>query len=81
MTPSRGAATPPHILGHVKQWLVSLALPIEAETPEGAVRDFWRYLSDLGPAELPTYVWPPDDELSMMAFVEDGPAPLDPEDD
>lgn len=65
----------------MKQWLVSLALPIEAETPEGAVRDFWHYVSELGSAELPTYVWPSDDELVMMAFVESGPAPLDPEDD
>jgi hypothetical protein len=61
--------------------MVSLALPIEADTPEIAVREFWRYLNEIGPAELPTYVWPPDDELSMMAFVEGGPAPLDPEDD
>lgn len=64
-----------------QQWLVSLALPIEADTPEGAVREFWRYVNEIGPAELPAYVWPPENELSMMAFVEDGPAPLDPEDD
>ncbi len=64
-----------------QQWLVSLALPIEADTPEGAVREFWRYHNEIAPAELPAYVWPPEDELSMKAFVEGGPAPLDPEDD
>jgi hypothetical protein len=68
-------------LEDVKQWLVSVALPIEADTPDGAVREFWRFLAELGPAELPAYVWPPGDELAMLAFLEDGPAPLDPEDD
>jgi hypothetical protein len=65
----------------MKQWLVSVALPIEAETADAAVREFWRYLSELGPAELPAYVWPPGHELAMQALVEDGPAPMDPEED
>ena len=65
----------------VNQWLVSVALPIEAESPDEAVRDFWRYVSELGAEELPAYVWQAGDELDMLAFVADGPAPLDPEDD
>lgn len=65
----------------MKQWLVSVALPIEAESAESAVRDFWGYVAQLGSTELPAYVWPSDDELDMRAFVDDGPAPLDPEED
>ncbi len=65
----------------VKQWLVSVALPIEAESAEEAVREFWRYVQELGADELPAYVWRPGAELALAAYVADGPAPLDPEDD
>lgn len=65
----------------MRQWLVSVALPIEAGSPEEAVREFWRYIDELGADELPAFVWPPGDEISMRAYVADGPAPLDPEDD
>lgn len=52
-----------------KQWLVSVAMPIEAVNPAEAVRQFWSHVLELGPAELPTYVWPSGDELAMQAFV------------
>ncbi|BCJ71285.1 hypothetical protein CS0771_08290 [Catellatospora sp. IY07-71] len=64
-----------------REWLVSVALPIEAESPEEAVREYWRYVTELGPDELPAYVWPAGDELRMTAYVTDGVAPLDPEED
>jgi len=62
-------------------WLVSVALPIEAATPADAVRQFWSHLVELGPAELPTYVWPSGDELAMQAFVLGEEANQDPEED
>ena len=62
-------------------WLVSVALPIEAATPAEAVRQFWSHLLELGPAELPTYVWPSGDELAMQAFVLGAEANQDPEED
>lgn len=65
----------------MKQWLVSVALPIEAESADQAVRDFWRYVAELGPSELPAYVWPAENELAMLAYIDDRPAPLDPEED
>ena len=52
-----------------KTWLVSVALPIEAATPADAVRQFWSHVLELGPVELPAYVWPSGDELAMQAFV------------
>ncbi|WP_430780708.1 hypothetical protein [Actinoplanes sp. G11-F43] len=52
-----------------KAWLVSVAMPIEAVNPAEAVRQFWSHVLELGPAELPTYVWPSGDELAMQAFV------------
>ncbi|MEU4216085.1 hypothetical protein [Actinoplanes sp. NPDC026623] len=64
-----------------RTWLVSLDLPIEAATPAEAVRQFWSYVLELGPAELPTFVSPSDDELAMQAFVLGGEANLDPEED
>jgi hypothetical protein len=64
-----------------REWLVSVALPIEAATPAEAVREYWRYLAELGPAELPAFVSPIGDELAMTAYVADGVAPLDPEED
>ena len=62
-------------------WLVSLDLPIEAATPAEAVRQFWSYALELGPAELPTFVSPAGDELAMQAFVLGAEANQDPEED
>jgi hypothetical protein len=62
-------------------WLVSVALPIEASTPAEAVRQFWSHVRELGPAELPAYVWPSGDELAMQAFVLGAEANQDPEED
>ena len=62
-------------------WLVSVALPIEAATPAEAVRQFWSHMLELGPRELPTYVWPSGDELAMQAFVLGEEANQDPEED
>jgi hypothetical protein len=62
-------------------WLVSLDLPIEAATPAEAVRQFWSYVLELGPAELPTFVSPSGDELAMQAFVLGTQANQDPEED
>jgi hypothetical protein len=64
-----------------QSWLVSVALPIEAATPAEAVRQFWSHLLALGPAELPTYVWPYGDELAMQAFVLGEEANQDPEEE
>jgi hypothetical protein len=64
-----------------KTWLVSVALPIEAQTPAEAVRQFWSHVLELGPAELPTYVWPSGDELAMQAFVLGEEANQDPEEE
>jgi hypothetical protein len=62
-------------------WLVSLDLPIEAVSPAEAVRQFWSYVLELGPAELPTFVSPSGNELAMQAFVLGEEANLDPEED
>ncbi|GAA2549835.1 hypothetical protein GCM10010435_19570 [Winogradskya consettensis] len=62
-------------------WLVSLDLPIEAASPAEAVRQFWSYVLELGPSELPTFVSPSGDELAMQAFVLGEEANLDPEED
>jgi hypothetical protein len=62
-------------------WLVSVALPIEAANPAEAVRQFWSHVRELGPAELPAYVWPSGDELAMQAFVLGAEANQDPEED
>ncbi len=64
-----------------QNWLVSLDLPIEAATPAEAVRQFWSYVLELGPAELPTFVSPSGDELAMQAFVLGEQANQDPEED
>ncbi len=53
----------------MRSWLVSVDLPIEAESPAEAVAQFWTYLQQLGPAELPAFVSPADDELAMAAYV------------
>jgi hypothetical protein len=62
-------------------YLVSVALPVEAATPADAVRQFWSHVRELGPAELPAYVWPYGDELAMQAFVLGAEANQDPEED
>ena len=67
--------------GSLPAWLVSVALPIEARTSAAAVRQFWSHVLELGPAELPTYVWPSGDELAMQAFVLGEEANQDPEED
>ncbi|MDT5041371.1 MAG: hypothetical protein QOE51_2356 [Actinoplanes sp.] len=64
-----------------RTWLVSVDLPIEATTPAEAVRLFWLYVAELGPAELPAFVSPAGDELAMQAFVLGEEANLDPEED
>jgi hypothetical protein len=67
--------------GRDRAWLVSVALPIEAGTPAEAVRQFWSHVLELGPAELPAYVWPSGDELAMQAFVLGEQANQDPEEE
>jgi hypothetical protein len=64
-----------------RTWLVSLDLPIEAERPAEAVRQFWSYVQELGPRELPTFVSPYGDELAMQAFVLGEEANQDPEEE
>ncbi|MEV0943565.1 hypothetical protein [Micromonospora wenchangensis] len=64
-----------------RTWLVSLDLPIEAESRAEAVRLFWSYVQELGPAELPAFVSPSGDELAMQAFVLGVEANQDPEED
>ncbi|MFF5051749.1 hypothetical protein ACFY1S_01005 [Micromonospora sp. NPDC000663] len=64
-----------------RTWLVSLDLPIEADTPAEAVRLFWSYVQELGPRELPAFVSPSGDELAMQAFVLGAEANQDPEED
>ncbi|GGM57015.1 hypothetical protein ACFFX1_29090 [Dactylosporangium sucinum] len=64
-----------------RTWLVSVDLPIEAASPGEAVRAFWNYVRELGPAELPAFVWPAGDELAMQAFVLGAEANQDPEED
>jgi hypothetical protein len=63
------------------QWLVSVTLPIEAESRAEAVREFWTYLAKLGPRELPAFVWPQGNELAMQAFVLGEETNLDPEEE
>jgi hypothetical protein len=64
-----------------RTWLVSVDLPIEADSPAEAVRLFWSYVRELGPRELPAFVSPSGDELSMQAFVLGEETNLDPEED
>jgi hypothetical protein len=67
--------------GAEQPWLVSVTMPIEAATPAEAVRQFWSHVSELGPAELPTYVWPLGDELAMQVYVLGEEANQDPEEE
>lgn len=64
-----------------REWLVGLYLPIEAASPAEAVRAFWTYTLQLGPRELPAFVSPLGDELSMQAYVLGELANLDPEEE
>jgi len=67
--------------GAEQRWLVSVTMPIEAGTPAEAVRQFWSHVAELGPAELPTYVWPLGDELAMQVYVLGDEANQDPEEE
>jgi hypothetical protein len=67
--------------GPLRTWLVSVDLPIEAASAAEAVRQFWTYVHQLGPSELPAFVSPQGDELAMQAFVLGDEANLDPEDE
>jgi len=64
-----------------REWMVSLDLPIEADSPAEAVRIFWSYVRDLGPQELPAFVWPRGDELAMRPFVLGTEHEMDPEEE
>jgi hypothetical protein len=64
-----------------RTWLVSVHLPIEADSPAGAVAEFWNYLRELGPDQLPAFVAPLGDELAMRAYLGGEPHELDPEPD
>ena len=64
-----------------KSWMVSVDLPIEAGSPREAVAQFWTYLRELGPTELPTFVSPVGDELAMQAYVLGEETNLDPEEE
>lgn len=64
-----------------RTWLVSVDLPIEAASPAEAVAEFWAYLRELGPDQLPAFVAPIGDELAMRAYLAGEPHDLDPEDD
>lgn len=64
-----------------RTWLVSVDIPVEAASPDEAVREFWAYVHELGPRELPAFVSPTDDELAMQAYVAGELANLDPEED
>jgi hypothetical protein len=64
-----------------RTWLVSVDLPIEAVSPAEAVREFWTYVLQLGPGELPAYVWPTGEELAMQTYVLGDVANQDPEED
>ncbi|WP_213453834.1 hypothetical protein [Rhizomonospora bruguierae] len=73
-----GRLAPP---GARRAFLVSVDLPIEAETPAEAVGRFWSYVMELGPRELPAFVWPSGQELAMQAYVLGVEANQDPEED
>ena len=65
----------------MKRWLVSVSMPIEAESEGAAAAEFWRYVSELGRENLPVFVSPVNDELAMNAYVDGEPAGHDPEED
>lgn len=63
------------------EWMVSLDLPIEASSPAEAVRIFWTYVRQLGPRELPAFVWPRGDESAMRPYVLGAEHEMDPEEE
>ncbi|GAA5177961.1 hypothetical protein GCM10023322_03900 [Rugosimonospora acidiphila] len=64
-----------------ERWLISLNLPIEADSAADAVARFWSFVDQLGPTELPVFVSPAGDELAMQAYLMGGQTNLDPEED
>ncbi|MFD0556415.1 hypothetical protein ACFQ3B_05085 [Stackebrandtia endophytica] len=64
-----------------RQWLVTLAMPIEADGRADAAADFWEYVNALGPEELPIFISPSGDELAMQAYVGGAVTEMDPEED
>ena len=60
---------------------MSVDLPIEAADPGRGGREFWSYVRELGPAQLPVFVSPVGDELAMRVYLGSEPHDLDPEDD
>jgi hypothetical protein len=67
--------------GPKRTWLVSVDMPIEAASAAEAAREFWSYVYELGPQELPAFVSPAGNELAMQAFVLGVEANQDPEED
>ncbi len=76
-----GPAVPPGSGPARREWLVALYLPIEAGSAGEAVGAFWEYVRDLGPAELPAFVSPVDDELAMRPYLLGEEVNLDPEEE
>lgn len=60
-------------------WLVTLALPVEAVDRAEAVRLFWSYVRSLGPTELPTFVARYGHEIDGTAFLLGAEHEQDPE--
>ncbi|MEV0650309.1 hypothetical protein AB0I28_34115 [Phytomonospora sp. NPDC050363] len=65
----------------VRDYLVSVTIPVEASSPAEAARLYWSYVAELGPAELPAFVAPYGDELDMRAYVLGSPHEMDPEEE
>ncbi|HZE38629.1 MAG TPA: hypothetical protein VE172_07425 [Stackebrandtia sp.] len=65
----------------MREWQVSVALPIEAAGRAEAVAQFWEYVRALGSRELPAFVAPYGNELDMQAYVGGAETDLDPEED
>ena len=61
--------------------MVTLSMPIEAAEQTAAAADFWEYIRALGPDELPVFISPSGDELSMQAYVAGEVTDLDPEEE
>ena len=68
-------------MSEIRDWQVSVALPIEAAAETEAVAQFWEYVRTLGPDELPAFVAPSGKELQMRAYVAGSETDLDPEED
>lgn len=76
LMPSEWAVTSP-----VRDYLVSVTIPVEASSPAEAARLYWSYVAELGPAELPAFVAPYGDELDMRAYVLGAVHEMDPEEE